>query len=43
MGYERAMYFEPDSKPVDMSVFGMSDGGIAGLDQERCVLCFILE
>ena len=34
MGYERAKYFKPDSKPVDLSKFGMS-GGFAGLDKAR--------
>ena len=34
MGYERAMYFKSDSKPVDLSHFGMS-GGITGLDKLR--------
>jgi hypothetical protein len=34
MGYERAMYFKPDSEPVDLSKFGMS-GGFAGLDKAR--------
>ena len=34
MGYERAMYFKPDSKPVDLGQFGMS-GGFAGLDKQR--------
>ena len=35
MGYERAMYFEPEKEPVDMSVFGMTSGGIKGLDQPK--------
>ena len=34
MGYERAMYFQPEGKPVDLSQFGMT-GGFAGLDKQR--------
>ena len=36
MGYERAMYFKPDSKPVDLGDFGMG-GGFAGLDKQRYI------
>ena len=33
MGYERAMYFKPSDKPVDLGQFGMT-GGFAGLDKQ---------
>ena len=35
MGYERAMYFETEEEPVDVSAFGLHSGGIKGLDQAK--------
>ena len=35
MGYERAMYFETEKELVDMSTFGLTSGGIKGLDQPK--------
>jgi pyruvate dehydrogenase phosphatase regulatory subunit len=35
MGYERAMYFETEKEPVDMSAFGLTSQGITGLDQPK--------
>ena len=35
MGYERAMYFETEKDPVDVSMFGMTGGSIKGLDQPK--------
>ena len=35
MGYERAMYFETEKEPEDLSTFGLGSGGIKGLDQPK--------